>query len=716
MPCRRSTKLFFLVFFIFLISNYLKAESLKPSINQPFGLFFMETKQSELDNDIFIAPTLKTDVQVNIQGLLTTTTVKQYFINPTTSWMEAIYLFPLPDKSSVDFLRMKVGERFIEGEIKEKIEAEEIYNDAKKKGQKASVVSSNRTNIFKTKVANIAPGELIVIEIRYHDVLEFKSDRYFLRIPTVINHRYSMQQNEQDEDETLDFGKLNSDIHSPINQQQGFTINPYSISINLNTGFHITEPQSSTHDIIFNSISPSHYQVSLAEGGMSSTKDFLMFFSPIKSNEPYVEIYGEDIGEDLYLYGLINPQVEKKDLVLKDDSSITIIADVSGSMSGNSIRKMKRALKEFINQLPEHHFINIIAFSDNHYKLFRNPRPATLHNKQRALKFLRDMRAEGGTRMLTAVYEAIFTKSSLISAPQGEQIVLLTDGAIDYETEMMAIVNEHIGDKRLHIVGIGNAPNSFLIKGLAKVGKGSHLYVNHDITNKITELLFKINHPVIENLKMRIAKEHEVLPKKFPDVMAGDPITFFIKVNDSSLSSLTSPFQIYGNKNSKKWKFLITPGQIQKGAYLDQLWGREKVEEVSFQNAIGFINDHDHEILVKKLGLKHHLITKFTSLVAVDPIVSRSQVSPLLSHQIAQNIPDGWESPLLKDKISSLQNNGIIDLQKPIDILHKVDINDVQPIKINFSQTATSKNLYLFLTILLLMFSVYFFKMYRRIN
>ena len=283
---------------------------------------------------------------------------------------------------------------------------------------------------------------------------------------------------------------------------------------------------------------------------MSSTKDFIMFFSPIKSNEPYVEIYGEDIGEDLYLYGLINPQVEKKDLVLKDDSSITIIADVSGSMSGNSIRKMKRALKEFINQLPEHHFINIIAFSDNHYKLFRNPKPATLHNKQRALKFVRDMRAEGGTRMLTAVYEAIFTKSSLISAPQGEQIVLLTDGAIDYETEMMAIVNEHIGDKRFYVVGIGNAPNSFLIKGLAKVGKGSHLYVNHDITNKITELLFKINHPVIENLKVKIAKEHEVLPKKFPDVMAGDPITFFIKVNDSSLSSLTSPFQIYGNKNS----------------------------------------------------------------------------------------------------------------------------------------------------------------------
>ena len=52
-------------------------------INQPYGLFFIEDNQLEEEQEIFAAPTLKTDVHVDVQGLLTTTTVKQYFINPT---------------------------------------------------------------------------------------------------------------------------------------------------------------------------------------------------------------------------------------------------------------------------------------------------------------------------------------------------------------------------------------------------------------------------------------------------------------------------------------------------------------------------------------------------------------------------------------------------------------------------------------------------------
>ena len=181
--------LFFSFFLTLLNSFSLQARSLQSNINQPYGLFFVESDKQE--NEIFAAPTLKTDVHVEVQGLLTTTTVKQYFINPTNTWMEAIYLFPLPDKSAVDFLRMKIGDRFIEGKIQEKENAEKTYEKAKKNGNKASLVSSSRANIFKTKVANIAPGELIIIEIRYHDILTLKNDIYSLRIPTVINHRYT---------------------------------------------------------------------------------------------------------------------------------------------------------------------------------------------------------------------------------------------------------------------------------------------------------------------------------------------------------------------------------------------------------------------------------------------------------------------------------------------------------------------------------------------
>ena len=701
--------LFFSFFLTLLNSFSLQARSLQSNINQPYGLFFVESDKQE--NDIFAAPTLKTDVHVEVQGLLTITTVKQYFINPTNTWMEAIYLFPLPDKSAVDFLRMKIGDRFIEGKIQEKENAEKTYEKAKKNGNKASLVSSSRANIFKTKVANIAPGELIIIEIRYHDILTLKNDIYSLRIPTVINHRYTHSIKVQEGDSTSEVEELNPDLHSPINMSPDFTVNPYSISIDLNTGFDITIPESYFHTISVDSISPSHHQITLAEGKMPSTRDFVLNFSPIKSPEPYIEIYGEDVGKDLYLYGLINPQIEQQDLTLMDKTAITIVADVSGSMKGNSLRQMQGALIEFINQLPEHHYINIIAFDDQHYKLFKVAKPATEIIKKQVLRFVRDMEADNGTNMLPPIYEAFLEQPPMLMK---QQVVLMTDGSIDYEKKIMAMVHEHIGDKRFHVVGIGSAPNSFLIKGMAKAGRGSYLYVDGNFKEKIKELLFKINRPVLEDLRIDMIRQYDILPKKFPDILADEPITFFMKIPDTRMADLIKPFIITGNKRTTEWKFSIAPGQIQKGKHLNQLWAREKIADISFQKIAGYMDVMQYKRRVRDLGLTHNLITKFTSLVAVDPIVSSDQSSPFLSHQIPQNIPDGWQNPEILKKAKMMQQHFKQLNQGPMEALYKVNLSTEKALKVHFVQTSTNKNLFLLLAIFLFLGSFYLLKIQRR--
>ena len=703
--------IFFCFFLTLLISFSLQAKSLQSNINQPYGLFFVEAYKQ--DKDIFAGPALKTDVHVEVQGLLTTTTVKQYFINPTNSWMEAIYLFPLPDKSAVDFLRMKIGDRFIKGEIQEKEKAEKTYEEAKKNGNKASLVSSSKANIFKTKLANIAPGELIIIEIRYHDVLEFKNDIYNLRIPMVIDHRYTLPIKTQKGDATSKVTKFNPDIHSPINKSPNFTVNPYSISIDLNTGFDITFPESSSHTISVDNVSSSHHKVTLANGKTPSTRDFVLNFSPIKSPEPYIEIYGEDIGKDIYLYGLINPQIQQQDLTLMDKTAITIIADVSGSMSGNSLRQMQGALIAFINQLPEQHYINIIAFDDSHYKLFTMAEPATKSIKQLALKFVRDMEADNGTKMLPPIYEAILEKPPMLMK---QQIVLMTDGQINYEKEIMTLVNEHIGDKRFHVVGIGRDPNSLLVKGIAKAGRGSYLYVDGNFKDKINELLFKINRPVLEDLRIDMIRQYDILPKKFPDILADEPITFFMKIPDTNMIDLIKPFTIKGTKQNTEWKFSITPEQIQKGNYLNQLWAREKIADLTFQKITSYMDDIEYEKQVIELGLTHHLITKFTSLVAVDPVVLFDKSSPLLSYQIQQNIPDGWENPKILKQTKMMQQHFKKLNLEPKEALYKVNLRTEKALKINFVQTATNKNLFLLLAIIFLLGFFYLIKIQRQIT
>jgi uncharacterized protein YjgD (DUF1641 family) len=121
-----------------------------------------------------------------------------------------------------------------------------------------------------------------------------------------------------------------------------------------------------------------------------------------------------------------------------------------------------------------------------------------------------------------------------------------------------------------------------------------------------------------------------------------------------------------------------------------------------------------YERRVRDLGLTHHLITEFTSLVAVDPIVSRDQSSPLLSHQIAQNIPDGWEDPEILKQTKMMQQHFKQLNQGPMEALYKVNLHTAKALNVNFVQTATNKNLFLLLAILFFLGSFYLFKIQRR--
>src|SRR5262245_722005 len=129
------------------------------------GLFFKTNKPGVY----YEAPLVNTEAQISVTGTIVRATVRQHFINPSNAWLEGVYVFPLPERSAVDKLSMEIGDRRVVGEIKEKQEAKKIYETAAASGQHASLVSSQRPNIFTTAVANIGPGEKVVVEIQYQD-------------------------------------------------------------------------------------------------------------------------------------------------------------------------------------------------------------------------------------------------------------------------------------------------------------------------------------------------------------------------------------------------------------------------------------------------------------------------------------------------------------------------------------------------------------------
>ena len=137
------------------------------------------------------APLVAADVKMHIAGPVIRTTLTQRFTNPSDKWVEGVYAFPLPEDAAVDTLKIVIGDRFIEGDIKERQEARIIYEQAAANGQRAGLVEEERPNLFTTSLANIGPGEAVAIQIEYQDKARLDNGVWSTRVPLVIAPRYS---------------------------------------------------------------------------------------------------------------------------------------------------------------------------------------------------------------------------------------------------------------------------------------------------------------------------------------------------------------------------------------------------------------------------------------------------------------------------------------------------------------------------------------------
>src|SRR6187431_319634 len=131
------------------------------------------------------------DVDLTVSGPTVRARVTQIFRNPTKDWVEAVYVYPLPSGGAVDTLKMVIGDRVVVGDIKERQQARVIYEQAKQNGQKAALTEQERPNIFTNSVANIGPGETVLIQIEYQEPVAQSGNEFSLRLPMVIGPRYN---------------------------------------------------------------------------------------------------------------------------------------------------------------------------------------------------------------------------------------------------------------------------------------------------------------------------------------------------------------------------------------------------------------------------------------------------------------------------------------------------------------------------------------------
>ncbi len=607
-----------------------------------FGALLLRSKEP---GKYIEAPLVAADIEIRVTGVIARAILTQRFKNPSKGWVEGKYVFPLPQNAAVDRLRMMIGKRFIEGEIKERKEAKAIYEKAKAEGKKAALVEQERPNMFTNSVANIGPGETVVIQLEYQHEVKLDNGAYSLRVPLVAAPRYlpkpvvHMVSGEPGRttfrvsDPVPDAARVSPPVQAPENGKR----NPVSLSISLDPGFAIGKISSPHHGIAVKD-NGGGVLVALAEGEVWADRDFELIWTPKPEASPKASLFKEIRDGKTYLLAMINPPALSGKARVKPREVIFVI-DNSGSMSGESMRQAKAGLLFALGRLKPRDSFNVIRFDDTMDLLFKLPVPANASNIAMAKGFVAALEANGGTEMLPAL------KAALADAhPQDDsrlrQVIFLTDGAIGNEAQLFAEIQRGRGRSRIFTVGIGSAPNSFFMTRAATYGRGAftHIGQSSQVKARMEVLARKLENPAMTDLKVSFPQQAdpESWPNPLPDLYLGEPI-----VLTARLQNPDGDIKLSGRFDGKPWSMALRVGAAREGAGVAKLWARRKImalEGIRYQ-----IRDWKaHDAMVLQVALDYGLVSRMTSLVAVDVTPSRPEGAGLVSTDVPLNLPRGW--------------------------------------------------------------------------
>ena len=605
--------------------------------------------ESEVPGRYVAAPRLGSDYDVTVSGLTARTRVTQHFYNPTNGWVEAVYVFPLPSESAVDTLKLVIGDRVIVGDIKERKEAKRIYDDAKAKGQKASLVEQERPNIFTNSVANIGPHESVVVQIEYQETVRLADGVFSLRLPLVVGPRY----NPKPIIETVDFGGKSGGfgqlvdpvpdrerLESPVlDPRKSAPVNPTTITVHLNAGFPLAEVKSHHHEVKVANDGAESRTITLKDGAVPADQDFEITWAPVPEAKPAVGLFKETVaGRDYLLAVVTPPSVAAAEKPIPRE--VVFVIDNSGSMGGTSMTDAKASLAYALGRLKPEDRFNVIRFDDTMDVLFPDTVSADAGNIATARSFVAALDANGGTEMIPPMHRALADPRPK-DAGFLRQVVFLTDGAIGNEQQLFDVIAAERGRSRVFMVGIGSAPNTYLMTRAAELGRGTFTHITSEaqVQERMQTLFAKLESPAVTGLSVRFqGASADVAPSLLPDVYRGEPL-----VIAAALDKLDGSVEIGGMIGAQPWVARLPLAGARPGLGISAVWARRRIGDHEVEATLGQRTREAADALILKLALEHHLVSRLTSLVAVDTTASRPEGQKLTRADVPLKLPAGWD-------------------------------------------------------------------------
>jgi Ca-activated chloride channel family protein len=571
-------------------------------------------------------PLIHTDAVVDVRGLVAAATVTQQYANSTTEPIEAVYVFPLPHDAAVYDMEIRVGNRVIRSVVRERGEAKRVYDAAKSAGKRAALLEEERPNIFTTSIANIMPGDRIDVRMRYVEPLRWEGDRMRLVFPMVVGPRYIPGTQAvghagagwaSDTDAVSDASRITPVVRHP-DSRSGHDI---SIAVDLDSGFETASLKCISHEISVRRLADGRQHVELATGATLPNKDFVLEVKQADSTQPKTALFlspASDSQETQFLLAAFPPTVQPS---ARMPVEMLYMIDVSGSMEGTSIQQARGALLQALDRLQPGDRFGILAFSSGYREFSAEPLPATAENLAAARRYVQGLQAGGGTEMLPALLHLMRKR---VSPDYLRHIILLTDGDLGNEEQIFAAMRSDLGNARLYTIAIGSAPNVFLATKMAQFGRGTftHIADISEIQEQMSRLFASIESPVLTDVKLTFTgvEVAEVYPEHIPDLFLHQPLLVFGHITKGRVGTVHLTARAGNDPYEASIAFDASQATFHPG--ITTLWARQRIEDLmdhwrhTDENGQAEIRAG-----IVAQAIRHNLVTRFTSLVAVEQVV-----------------------------------------------------------------------------------------------
>jgi Ca-activated chloride channel family protein len=545
-------------------------------------------------------PMVSMDVTLSISGPIVRGRLVQSFENPTDETLDADYVFPLPEGAAVDGLTLEVGDKRFVGQIQENEDAQRTYEKAKSEGKGAGLVEQSRPNIFRTRVANIPPHASIVVHLDTLDEAEWSAGEFTTTFPTTITSRYAPS-----DAAACDATPTETAAHQPL----------VALRATIDAGLPLDAVVSPSHRVR-TSARGSSVEVRVGDGRVPADRDFELHWRPKTGGAPVAGGLVEERTDGRFGLAMLVPPPLQPEGGGSFPTQTVFVVDVSGSMAGTSLEQAKAALGVALDRLRPGDTFTLVKF-DSNYEVyadrFIDAAPVAI---DAAKRWVSQLAAGSGTEILPALVRALDLSERGDPAVL-KRVILITDGAVENEDQVVAEVARHLGGTRLHIVGIGLAPNRWLMKELARAGRGTFESIGAiaDVQAKTVALLTRTERAAITDVALEWvgAAPLDAGPDPVPDLYEGRPLVVTARFDPTKpLPKL----RVWGKAPGGPVTMDVDFARAGANAGIGTRWARARItglEQARVHGADPVVVRAD----VVELAKRFSLVTAYTSFVVV---------------------------------------------------------------------------------------------------